>query len=113
MILLNLQEKQFALFSKLKNIKVRGKVKEGKLSDYKNTRKILNYKSQSIAKLTKDFLLYSSNYMTDMLVSTLGAHTKSKNLPENRYQAGLKSVQDLLPKRYFQKVLLSLSVALD
>ena len=90
-------------FLKAQNIKVRGKVKEGKLSDYKNTRKILNYKSQSIAKLTKDFLLYSSNYMTDMLVSTLGAHTKSKNLPENRYQAGLKSVQDLLPKKIFSK----------
>ena len=90
-------------FLKAQNIIVKGKVKEGNLSSYKSSTKILSYKSKPIGELTKDFLLYSNNYMTDMLVSTLGAHHKNKETKENLYNNGLNIIKNILPNKALTK----------
>ena len=90
-------------FLKAQNIIVKGKVRTGKLANYKKAKKILSYRSETMANLTKDFLLYSNNYMTDMLVSTLGAHSQKKSQEKNFYEAGLRVIRNILPKNLYNK----------
>lgn len=85
-------------FLKAHGIKVLGTVREGRLNGYKKTTKIMTHKSKPLSSLVKDFLLYSNNYMTDMLVNSMGAfYLKGRsNVTVDTYSYGIQKINSFL-----------------
>lgn len=85
-------------FLKSRGILLKGKIKEGLLKDYKESKKLLSYKGQALSSHVKDFLAYSNNFMTDMLVNVLGASFSDHG---DTHEVGMKFVNDFMKTKSF------------
>ena len=92
-----LSGRTFIAFLKSQGIEVFGGIKEGSLSQYKKVTKILSYKGGTVARYVSDLMQYSNNYMTDMLINTLGVQNKDIGL-SSTHERGLLTIHSILEK---------------